>query len=332
MPQKRIEFIDHLRGLALIGVVWFHTTHPAFLDFSFRIPLFFLVSGIFFRPYPLKKFIIKKINQLLVPFIFFYLIYYLFYMGLWWLKEGTLVTFNFASVFGLFGMYAGFENFIINPPLWFIFALLSMQIIMYALVRVSASKHFLLICALAITIFGVLYFFHIKTPFMISRCTPYFIYFALGYIFGTKTLHTIDGHRGKDYWLLLCFSCISFLSSIALIYCYGFKTDGQFGVLDYVAITSFIVLLMFIMKELYRYPFMKPFHFFGENTYVLLGIHEMILTVLLICANNYNWPKSILLGIVFVIITLLIAYPITLFCNKYLPKIIGKEPLLMTKA
>lgn len=47
MVGKRIDYIDYLKGLSIIWVVWYHTVHPWFVDFSFRMPLFFLASGIF---------------------------------------------------------------------------------------------------------------------------------------------------------------------------------------------------------------------------------------------------------------------------------------------
>lgn len=48
MEKKRIEYIDLLKGFSIILVVWFHTAHPAVIDYSFRMPLFFLASSIFF--------------------------------------------------------------------------------------------------------------------------------------------------------------------------------------------------------------------------------------------------------------------------------------------
>lgn len=80
MGSKRIEYIDYLKGLSIIWVVWYHTAnHPEFVDYSFRIPLFFFISGIFFRTYTIKKFVKKKISTLVIPFILFYFILYIIY-------------------------------------------------------------------------------------------------------------------------------------------------------------------------------------------------------------------------------------------------------------
>lgn len=327
MEKKRIEFIDHLRGVALIGVVWFHTAHPAFWNFSWRIPLFFFISGIFFRPYEPKVFIKKKINQLIVPTIFFYLLYCLFYLALYVDKYHSLLGFDYRLLFGLFGIYSGSESFAMNQPLWFIFALLDIQFIMYVLLKLIHNKWIVAIISLATSILGVLWLYHLPTPFMISRSTPYFIYFALGFFCGMPLLKIIDKGCGHDYWILLGLSISVFLITIISIYYFGNKTEGQFGVLDYLAILSFIILLLFLMQRLYRYKICNPFNFFGKNTFVLLGIHDMLLTILLIGVNHLFGANNQFLGILQVILVLCITYPLTLWCNKHIPKLIGKQEL-----
>ena len=76
---------------------------------------------------------------------------------------------------------------------------------------------------------------------------------------------------------------------------------------------------------------MKLFHFFGENTFVLLGIHDMVLTILLISVEHLGWQPNQILGIIMVCITLGVAYPLTLFFNKYLPSLVGKKDLVKIK-
>ena len=59
--KKRIDYIDYLKGLTILWVVWYHTSHPEFVDYPPTMPMFFFLSGIFFKPYPLLEFIKKKI-------------------------------------------------------------------------------------------------------------------------------------------------------------------------------------------------------------------------------------------------------------------------------
>ena len=215
-----------------------------------------------------------------------------------------------------------------NPPLWFIFALLDIQLVMYGLLKLTSNRLVILFVALLISVVGALWFYQIATPFMISRSTPYFIYFALGYVLGMPLLNIIDKGKGKGYLTLLALSLITFISSMIAIYTYGLNSDNLFDVLNYVAVLSFLVLLIFMMQKVYKFRICAPLDFYGRNTFVLLGIHEMILTITLLCVNHFIGSNDIWLGIVQVIFTLCIAYPITLWCNKYIPHLVGKRDLL----
>ena len=80
MPTQsaRIEYIDMAKGFCILLVVFAHI-HPdltryawgVFFD-SFRMPLYFFLSGIFFKRYSgIGEFCLKKINNLIVPLLFF---------------------------------------------------------------------------------------------------------------------------------------------------------------------------------------------------------------------------------------------------------------------
>ena len=78
--SRRIDFVDLTKGVCIILVVMAHVG-GAFeqLDTNsmlscFRMPLYFFISGVFFKSYEgLLGFILRKINKLIIPFLFFYL-------------------------------------------------------------------------------------------------------------------------------------------------------------------------------------------------------------------------------------------------------------------
>lgn len=86
-PKPRLEWIDLAKGICMMLVVWSHTyllfqnEHLVAKDFYnqmgffFRMPLYFLLSGLFFKTYasPLM-FLKKKVNNLLIPYLTFWLI------------------------------------------------------------------------------------------------------------------------------------------------------------------------------------------------------------------------------------------------------------------
>lgn len=56
--KKRIDFIDLAKGFCIMSVVMFHLTYHIDIDIpystaicSFRMPFYFLLSGLFFKTY-----------------------------------------------------------------------------------------------------------------------------------------------------------------------------------------------------------------------------------------------------------------------------------------
>lgn len=78
--KKRIEFIDLAKGICILLVVFSHAGEdygnrfdPALT--SFRMPLYFVLSGLFFKEYSgFAEFLVRKTNKLLIPFLFFYML------------------------------------------------------------------------------------------------------------------------------------------------------------------------------------------------------------------------------------------------------------------
>ena len=82
IKKPRIEYIDLAKGICITLVVCFHLT--LFYDTSlpcdnffraFRMPLYFFLSGCFFKAYEgFGGFVKRKINKLLIPFAFFFVV------------------------------------------------------------------------------------------------------------------------------------------------------------------------------------------------------------------------------------------------------------------
>lgn len=72
--HKRIEFIDLAKGVCIIMVVMGHCGCPLEIPgwTIVRMPLYFILSGLFFKDYGgWTNFLIKKVNKILIPFLFF---------------------------------------------------------------------------------------------------------------------------------------------------------------------------------------------------------------------------------------------------------------------
>ena len=77
--KQRIEYIDLAKGICICLVVWNHNcngfvrTPFYFTAMIFRMPLYFFLSGLFFKTYgEFVNFCLRKTNKLFVPFLVFH--------------------------------------------------------------------------------------------------------------------------------------------------------------------------------------------------------------------------------------------------------------------
>lgn len=130
--KKRIDYIDLLKGFCILWIIWIHTYHPSFVGGPFRIPLFFFLSGIFFKDCNFKQFVIKRVNSLIIPFLFFYLLSTGIKLIL---SFSSFYSFNISSFWELFLCSPRHDYLSINIPLWFLLCIFWIHLLYRALYR-----------------------------------------------------------------------------------------------------------------------------------------------------------------------------------------------------
>lgn len=323
MSGKRIDYIDYLKGLSIMWVVWYHTVHPWFVDFSFRIPLFFFASGIFFKIVPVKTYIQKKTNQLLIPFLFFYLLYYIYLIVQNLFANRSLANFDFGCIWGVFGLYKLNYSFIVDPPLWFICALFCQQVMTYLLVKTLRYKILITIVAVFLTYVGVKYIWYMYTPLMFGRALKYLIYYILGHLYGKQLLGIIEG-KGKGSYLPLIVGVVLFGS----IWLSKGLTNNYKEFLTYIETFGLIIILIYVFKWIHTYRMAYPFWFFGRNSYIVLGVSEIYQTVFMVVTLHLLGTITIWTGIIQTILTLILLWPTINILNRKIPQFVGKGTLI----
>ena len=143
--NKRIDFVDLTKGICIILVVMAHID-GAFAKFDessmiscFRMPLYFFISGIFFKSYEgFAGFLIRKINKLLIPFTFFYITAFLLKYVVWKIAPGVFhLPVQWSEMLVIFH---GHDLIKFNPPIWFLIALFNCNILFY-LIHFLRNKH-----------------------------------------------------------------------------------------------------------------------------------------------------------------------------------------------
>lgn len=143
--NSRIEWIDLAKGMCIILVVIHHVIcYGSGMDYelksffnSFRMPLYFILSGLFFKPYTLMEFLRKKVNKLLIPYLFFFLT-----LCVGFPLVAPLVTGYNVPCCDLNGIVPLLktvftENLQVDRPIWFLQCLLIMNVIFFTVVSLK---------------------------------------------------------------------------------------------------------------------------------------------------------------------------------------------------
>ncbi len=67
--KKRNTVIDFAKGLAIVLMLADHIIKTGSFITSFHMPLFFILSGYFFKDIPFKEYLVKKAKGLLIPYV-----------------------------------------------------------------------------------------------------------------------------------------------------------------------------------------------------------------------------------------------------------------------
>lgn len=183
--RMRVDWVDYAKGFSIVLVVMYHATGMVessfvsegflgpFVDFArpFRIPTFFLVSGLFLSATihkPLRTYVDRKI----LHFIYFYLLWLTIHMSL---LQAPLLASDPASFTKLW-IKSLFEP---ADSLWFIHMLAAF----YFVTRVLRHLDPILLFGLAFLLHSLFQLGVIDTGWhVVDRFSNRYVYFCVGYV------------------------------------------------------------------------------------------------------------------------------------------------------
>lgn len=313
---NRLTYIDILKGFTILWVVWMHMNLPSFLHASVQMPVFFFISGCFFKPRPFNEFIKKKFNTLIVPFVFFWFINYLYYVVK---NEFIPVNFNLNEVnlYNVINIWDKYSYLRISI-LWFLIVLFTTEVIWFFVKKYKLEKIFILVSILFYIIGSYLYATKLFSNliFPIAELLVFQIYYAVGITIGRKILNIVEGDIKIKQNLLILIGC---LITLLLIQIFPPKPI-PYLIYIFPYTVAFIILALKISYIVRNLKIMDILNFYGKNSIVVYTTHfQLIKWVILpsyITTQMHFW-------IICVVEILLI-----LFFNKFMPTIIGKKPLI----
>lgn len=364
LSKKRIEWIDMAKGLGMILVMLAHAPFPnSFIKeiYTFHMPLFFLLSGLLFsvtKYNSFKKFFIKKVKSLLVPYFALSFINYLYWIYSFYYSKQSMMGPAGAPPMGLppsaapgvlqhmpmipqikvtiFTPLIGTFYAIRNTPytqhngtLWFVACLFFTEIIFYFIVKFAGDNSKKIAATLLLfSILGYTYstYVGIILPWSVDAALTAVVFLGIGYLI-KKNKSKLDKCIQIKYLLIL----LIFNFTLGL---FNKKIDmfsNTYG--DYFLFyTSAIAGILAIIVLIRLLPKISIFTYIGKNSLIFLAIHQFVLFPLIEkMLRNINFlnGNSILIltikGVSYTLIASILLVPIVYIINNYLPFILGKS-------
>ena len=275
--KKRVDYIDIARGIAIILMVIGHCIGrwPRKIIFSFHMPLFIIVSGMFFKEdKKLKDIVWNLLKKLIVPYAIVIFLVAILRMIIY--SE----SFNIISTLGKIILGCTFENkkYTVDA-LWFIPFFLVSQVVFYIINKISKEDDLLkgVICLIC-TFIGIYLgekqlYLRVILPCSIDIVFASTIFYYIGYIF--KKYNILDKILNKKTIIICMF----------LLYCIGMlfnhiefaNRQYPYGITSYVTAIVGTTLVFQLSKLIEKFPKFMPntLKWFGKNSMYILIFHHL---------------------------------------------------------
>ncbi len=311
MKTKRIAYFDIAKFIAMMMVVLGHFGVPDINRFVyiFHIPLFFLISGFFFKPYKQTAELVKiKFRQLIIPYLLVAVsVIFIFIVSNLWhqvsfsvLMQGILnYAFGFLYGSGYIDYVFGFKITEIGP-IWFCLALFFGFIFLNLLLKTKYPAVGVLLVFLA-GYYSSKFFW---LPLSIQSAMTAVLFIFIGYKAKQYNIMNFRPHAGNLIPLFcICLMGLSYGSQFLFVHNYSvyLATD----IITALAASYLVLLYCRWLEENVQAHFIQSMAFLGRYTIVMLCIHSV--DVLILPWNDYykvaNTSSSII--VIKLLITLL---------------------------
>ena len=332
--KQRIEYIDLAKGICISLVVLLHVygdLSGTFIKIMnlFRMPLYFVLSGLFFKTYGgLFLFIKKKTNKLIIPFLFIFLLIIIPSNLLLDLKDGKEI-----SLINLFYGGKGKINLGIDGAVWFLLCLFFVNIIFY-LINILSKQNIILLCLLS-CICGIIgytiNFYNLYLPIWSDSALTAVPFFLTGFLLRNYSNFLSDELSNIDYYTCGLFFItllgVFFFNELQglVVISYGSNTFDINIVSLYLGGISGTLCVLVISKY---FKYITGLTYIGRYSIVVLLTHLLFLFIIrnILYQLGIN-QESITLNFLIFIFIMLIEIPTIKLCIHYLPFCFAQKDL-----
>ena len=335
--KPRIEFIDLAKGVCILLVVTGHVIESVNIScpilFCLRMPLYFCLSGLFFKPYNgFTDFLRRKTNKLLIPFVFFYLFSYLVYA-----LGNILVGRSLSEArFHLLDLF--FNDSFFNIPLWFLLCLFEMNMLSYLLVKLGNKLKGGIIAGMIFCAFIGFYCArnNVSNPLFLLTSFTCIPFFFLGYFLKRTNLllpsthHTIEILTAAVFVLIACIIAFTCDTPPRIQYFRNTIVSGNFLQI-YICSTLLVCGLLLICKQIGRLPIIS---YFGRYSIIILCTHLLISPIsgtIIMKLSELGYLSESYCPYLNLLVVLSSMFAIIPFARRFLPYFVAQKDLIPEK-
>lgn len=330
--QKRLDFLDMTKFLAVFLMVICHTSVPHTFDsivHAFHMPVFFMVSGWCFNQAKNTKavpFVKKRIRSLIIPYFFWAAVLFL----MW---QIFFLCFDKTRVYPLdkFAYYLFYSNAEYSPfctVQWFLTAMFFAAVISFFVITAfKKSKAMLYVSTVLLAIVGVAlpYVLPVRLPLAVDVALSSSAFFMVGWLIPNLIAPRLS-KRLKA----------AALSPVTLVLLLGVGiTEAYFNgyvnlrimqfnnqILFYLSAVTLSLAVILISYYLCRLPerIIRIPLFYGRNSLQILIFNQLFIQIIKLFKPDFSYTVWFLCAVG----VMLLMYPVILFTNRYLPFTLGK--------
>ena len=311
--------------LMIIGHLAIINDYVIQLIFSFHMPLFFIMSGMFHHPRALRETFGKVVKSLFVPFAIMTLIWIMYYF-ICRIKNHLPLSDFWSYIAG--SIISPGHDFLMFHPLciylWFIMALAIIKIL--ASVFNNKALH-CIVSVLGVLLDIILTRLHISLPLTLNSVLITMPFFTIGYMFSSFFTHKFSSITETCllvFGVLVVFVAGTYNGTVDInINLYGNNIILYLicGIAGSIAVFSLSKLLHVMIPREH-----KIINVLSNGTLLMVGFSKFLSSIyisIVSIALNSRLLDTTVGGMTVGLFTLISFYPLTILVKKYIPAIIG---------
>lgn len=311
----RLVHADILKGLAIIGIVLQHCGF-GILTANLHVPVFFIISGYFFKEDTMEVVVKKRTRRLLIPYLWFVLLFFFVKWVFNYLDaHDVLISLKYTiSSVKLFKL-----NVILHKSIWFLPVLFFITVL-YRLVRYVKNEWVIFGMVLLLFLAGYLQdnYWHLRLIYLTGTVLSGLIYFHFGYLF--RKHEAVIDNLSWLWWVVILTIWCGLTLVLEPEHSYKYNVYPIYLPL---LVTPTVIALFLMLKKLGDVKVAKPLVLAGLFSMGILGYHALCNILIdeleiatMVGTNSFPYFR-------FWVIILLV--PIMIYVsNRFIPCTIGK--------